>query len=456
MNNLRVSGTFVVTALLCIWSMVASGEPIAFVGVSVVPMDSERILADQTVLIDDGRIITIGPVASTEIPTNALKISGAGRYLLPGLTEMHAHIPNLGRGRAWVDDVLFLFVANGVTTARGMLGEPFHLELREQTANGQTLGPRIYTSGPSLNGRSVDGPDTARRMVEQQAEAGYDFLKLHPGLSLAEFEAIAEAANRIGIPFAGHVSKDVGLARALDAGQATIDHLDGYMQALLPPGSDKSVSAGFFGAALIDKVDTSRIPAVAKATRDANVGSVPTQTLMDNLALPDDPDDMAARPEMNYVPRDMLESWIRAKRNAIDDPDYAPADGMRFIEIRRAIIKSLRDHGAEILLGSDAPQIFNVPGFSIHHELQAMIDAGMTPYEALRSGTASTAIFFGAADKFGTVAPGMDADLILVDANPLVNVSVLRKPVGVMRGGRWLARAELDRRLAALAKKYRE
>ena len=163
MNNLRVSGTFVVTALLCIWSMVASGEPIAFVGVSVVPMDSERILADQTVLIDDGRIITIGPVASTEIPTNALKIAGAGRYLLPGLTEMHAHIPNLGRGRAWVDDVLFLFVANGVTTARGMLGEPFHLDLREQTANGQTLGPRIYTSGPSLNGRSVDGPDTARR-----------------------------------------------------------------------------------------------------------------------------------------------------------------------------------------------------------------------------------------------------------------------------------------------------
>jgi imidazolonepropionase-like amidohydrolase len=456
MNHLRRTGALVAAALLCILSMAATGEPIAFVGVDVVPMDSERILVDQTVLIDDGRIVTIGPAASTEIPTDALKITGTGRYLLPGLTEMHAHIPSLGRGRGWVDDVLFLFVANGVTTARGMLGEPFHLELREQTASGQTLGPRIYTSGPSLNGRSVDGPAAARQMVEQQAKAGYDFLKLHPGLSLEEFEAIAEAANRMDIPFAGHVSQDVGLARALEAGQATIDHLDGFMQALLPPGSDRTVSAGFFGAALIDRVDVSRIPELAKATRDANVGNVPTQTLMDNLALPDDPDEMAARPEMSYVPRDMLESWIRAKRNAIDDPNYDPADGKRFIEIRRAIIKSLRNKGAEILLGSDAPQIFNVPGFSIHYELQAMVDAGLTPYEALRSGTASPAVFFGASDRFGTVAQGIEADLILVDANPLEDVSVLRKPVGVMRGGRWLARAELDSRLATLARKYRQ
>jgi len=436
-------------------SVAAKSEPIAFIGVNVVPMDSERILVDQTVLVDNGRIVTIGPQESAKIPTAALKIDGAGCYLLPGLTEMHAHIPSLGRGRDWVDDVLFLFVANGVTTARGMLGEPFHLELREQTASGQTLGPRIYTSGPSLNGRSVNGPGAARQMVEQQAEAGYDFLKLHPGLGLEEFDAIAEAANRRGIPFAGHVSEDVGLARALEAGQATVDHLDGYMQALLAPGSDQSVSAGFFGAALIDKVDTSRIPALARATREAHVSSVPTQTLMDNLVFPDDPGEMAKRTEMNYVPRDMLESWIRAKQSAIGDPGYDPADGKRFIEIRRAIIKSLSDHGVEILLGSDAPQIFNVPGFSIHHELQAMIDAGLTPYEALRSGTASTAIFFGAADRFGTVAPGVDADLILVDSNPLEDVSVLRKPVGVMRGGHWLGRAELDRRLAALAKKYR-
>jgi imidazolonepropionase-like amidohydrolase len=436
--------------------MVATGEPIAFVGVNVVPMDSERILVDQTVLVDNGRISIVGPVNSTEIPTDALKIDGAGRYLLPGLTEMHAHIPSLRRGRGWVDDVLFLFVANGVTTARGMLGEPFHLELREQTASGQTLGPRIYTSGPSLNGRSVAGPEAARRMVEQQAKAGYDFLKLHPGLSLEEFEAIAEAANRIAMPFAGHVSEDVGLARALQAGQATIDHLDGYMQALLPPAFKQSVAAGFFGAALFDKVDVRRIPELAKATRDANVGSVPTQTLMDNLALPDSPDVMAARPEMRYVPRDMLASWTRAKRNAIDDPSYNPADGMRFIEIRHMIIKSLQDHGASILLGSDAPQIFNVPGFSIHYELQAMVDAGLTPYQALRSGTASPAVFFGASDRFGTVAQGIEADLILVDANPLEDVSALRKPVGVMRGGRWLARDELDSRLATLAKKYRQ
>lgn len=454
MNTLTKTGAPAWTVLLFLLAGLATAEPIAFVGVDVLRMDSEEVLRHQTVIVDDGRIATIGPMFDTPIPQDATRINGEGRSLMPGLTEMHAHIPSLRRGREWVDEVLFLFVANGVTTVRGMLGEPFHLELREEVRSGNTLGPRIITSGPSLNGRSVDGPDAARRMVREQAAAGYDFLKLHPGLSLAEFDAIAVTAKEVGIPFAGHVSEDVGLERTLAAGQATIDHLDGYMQALVPADAEAPSSPGFFGAALIHVVDTDRIPQLARDTRESNVANVLTQTLMDNLALPPGPDVMAERPEMRFVPPDMLASWTRAKRDAISAEGYDPADGRRFIEIRRQIIGALRDAGAPILLGSDAPQIFNVPGFSIHRELQTMVDAGLTPYEALYSGTVATAAFFGKEKEFGRIAVGMEADLILSDGNPLENVAAIRRPAGVMLRGQWLDRATLDRRLAELERKY--
>lgn len=269
----------------------------AFVGVSVVPMDRERVPEDRTVLVRDGRIRRIGASGEVEVPDGA-RVAAEGGWLMPGLGEMHAHIPPQG-GRAWMEDVLFLYLANGVTTARGMLGQPAHLELREDVAAGEVAGPRIYTSGPSLNGNSIPGPDSARRAVRRQKEDGYDFLKIHPGLTREEYDAVVEEANSVGIRWAGHVSMEVGLRHALETGQASIDHLDRYVGALLPEGAEPTAEeAGFFGFGIVDRVDRSKIPEVARATAEAGVWNVPTQSLIETILSPASPEEMAAAPEV--------------------------------------------------------------------------------------------------------------------------------------------------------------
>jgi imidazolonepropionase-like amidohydrolase len=209
------------TILTAVWLLavpLGHAESTAFVNVNLISMMSERVQRGSTVVVVDGRIAAIGDVDETPLPDEAVIVDGTDRYLLPGLAEMHGHVP--GDNSADLERVLHLYVANGVTTVRGMLGQPSHLEWRRAIENGDRLGPRLYTSGPSLNGRSVTSPARAVSMVEQQHAAGTDFLKIHPGLTRAEFDAIAATADRIGIRFAGHVPEDVGIERALEVGIA--------------------------------------------------------------------------------------------------------------------------------------------------------------------------------------------------------------------------------------------
>lgn len=431
-------------------------DVVVFDDVNVVPMDEERVLEARTVIVRDGRIESIVESGEAEIPADALVIDAGGRYLVPGLAEMHAHVPPTS-DRRYLEEVLFLYVANGVTTARGMLGEPGHLELRERIARHEVLGPRLYTSGPSLSGQSVESPEQAARIVREQAATGYDFVKLHPGLTRAEFDAAVDAAREAGIELAGHVSDDVGVARALEARQATIDHLDGYVQYLVPEPERGAAPAGFFGIGLADRVDVERIPDAAAATRDARVYVVPTQTLLEHWAAPSPTaDELMARPEMAYVSPQTRQQWLQSKRQITQSPGYSEERARRLIEVRRMLVKALHDTDPSLLLlGSDAPQVFNVPGFSLLHELESIVAAGLTPYEALRTGTVHPAEFFGAEDEFGRIAPGLAADLVLVDRNPLEDVSAMREPAGVMVRGRWLDRDALDARLAEIAERYR-
>lgn len=429
-----------------------SADAVAFVGVNVVPMDRERVLEGQTVVVRDGRIAAIGDSADTPVPQGARRIAGHGGYLMPGLTEMHAHIPSPGSEREWgegyVERVLFLYLANGVTTVRGMLGDPSHLALRERTASGELLAPRIVTSGPSFNGYSVRSPADAKGMVLEQKAAGYDFLKLHPGLSRAAFDTIDAVADREGIRYAGHVSDDVGLARALEAGQATVDHLDGYVQALVTGATG---DPGFFGFDLIHRVDTSEIKALARRTREAGVWNVPTETLLENLAGPEPAEALAARPEMRYMPARVVAQWSEAKRGFRTEPNFSAERAARFLDVRHQLIRSLQEAGAGLLLGSDAPQIFNVPGFAAHRELEVLVEAGLTPFQALATGTRNPAVFFGEASESGTVEVGKRADLVLLERNPLEDVSATSSRRGVMVRGRWLPEEELQRRLEAFA-----
>lgn len=427
--------------------------PVAFVGVNVVPMDSERVLENQTVVVHDARITAIGPASSTDVPDGATRIDAAGRYLMPGLAEMHGHVP--WQNTPFQEDVLFLYVAAGATTVRGMQGHPNHLQMRERVRSGELIGPHLYLSSPPFVGmgqNALTDPDTARARVRAAKAAGYDHLKVHEALSPAVYQAIAETAHAEGIPFGGHVSDLVGLHAALQAGQSTVDHLDNYIDAIQRDGSPASALQGMERAqALPLNVDEARIPEVARATRDAGVANVPTMALWEVLRGSHSGDQMASREELRYMPRGMVNGWVQ-QVNQIQQ-GWDPAAAQAEADVRLRILKGLHDEGALILMGTDAPQLFSVPGFSLQRELPIMVEAGMTPFEVLQTGTVNVARFYGEEESAGTVQVGRRADLLLLEANPLEDVSNIARISGVMVAGRWLDADALRTRLEAIAQR---
>jgi len=450
MLTLRKTGPYFLLLLVALTS-VASAAETAFLNVNVVPMDTERVVPQQTVLVRDGVITAIGPVDDLPIPDGAQVIDGTDRYLMPGLAEMHAHVPDIDSSN--IDRFFNLYVANGVTIIRGMLGRPSHLTLREALESGEVFGPRLVTSGPSLHGGSVSGSQQARTRVEEQYAAGYDFVKLHPGLSAAEFDAIAETATQLGMPFAGHVPVSVGVPGALQSNMATIDHLDGYLVALLPPTSaGHGGYGGFFDVMLADQLEPGEIVELARATAAAGVWNVPTQVLIEVRVNDVSIEDLRNRPEMRYMPATTVQRWAEAKAEALAERSFDPAVAARAIQLRRNLILELQRAGAGLLLGSDSPQVFSVPGFSIHRELDVLVASGLTPYEALRSGTVAVAEFLGS--DTGVVAVGRAADLVLLDADPLADIGNSRRIHGVMLRGAWHAGSELNERIERFSRSY--
>jgi imidazolonepropionase-like amidohydrolase len=428
----------------------------AFEGATVIPMDAERALAAHTVVVRGRRILTVGPAVTTAVPEGAVRIDGRGKFLIPGLAEMHGHFPGPQAlqqlGEDYADRLLFLSLANGVTTVRGMLGGPRDLRVREEIARGQRLGPQIFVAGPSLNGNSVPSVEAAWRTVSEQRAAGYDLLKIHPGVRREPFDAAVATARRERIAFAGHVPADVGLVRALLSGMRSVEHLDGYVEALQKDGAPPlPANTGFFGLAVVDHVDEAKIPALVAATRAAGTWNTPTQVLIENLYSEETPEELSRRPETRYVPRAMLEQWVRSVRQSRSAPEYTPERARRFIALRRKLIKALQEAGAGILLGADAPQIFNVPGFATLREMEALAAAGLRPYEVLEAGTRNPAIALDLPESFGTIAPGKRADLVLLEADPLLDIRNVRRRAGVMAAGRWLPASEIDERLKAYA-----
>jgi imidazolonepropionase-like amidohydrolase len=422
------------------------------VNVTVIPMDRERRIPGQTVLVWDDRIVEIGPVARVKVPEGGVRVDGRGKFLIPGLAEMHAHIPGGQASDSVVERTLFLYLAGGITTVRGMLGHPRHLELRARAARGELLSPTIYASGPSLNGNSIPDAAAAAKAVIAQKAAGYDFLKIHPGVSREAFDTLAATARRSGMPFAGHVPEEVGIARALEARYATIDHLDGYIEGMLREGSPVSADqSAFFGMNLGEHLDEAKLPALVEATRRAGVWNVPTQVLLENLTVAGSSQELARRPEMRYVPPENRAQWAEVKDGMLAETNSTAESARRMIEMRRRLIKALHTAGAGLLLGSDAPQFYNVPGFSIHRELESLVASGLTPFEALETGTRNVATFFGTQKETGTIEKGKRADLILLDADPLADIRNTTRRSGVMVRGRWLPQAEIERRLAEVA-----
>lgn len=409
-----------------------SAETLVFRHVNVVSMQDDKVLRNQNVIVRDGRIVSVDKRLA-KLPAGTKVIDGTGKYLAPGLAEMHGHIPPMTAPPEVIQEVLFQYVANGITTVRGMLGHPGQLELREKSRRGEIISPNLYLAGPSFNGQSVNSVDEAVAKVRQQKKEGWDLLKVHPGLTRDEYDAMARTARAEKIRFGGHVPADVGLLHAIEMGQETFDHIDGYVE--------------YVGG------DAKKLADVVKRSKAAGVWIVPTMALWEVLYNTLDLKTLRDYEELKYVPQSMVDQWTKAYNNRLGQISHE--DATNVIERRMRILKALNDGGVQILMGTDAPQQFSVPGFSLHRELQRMREAGMTPYQILVSGTRNVGEYFKAQDSFGTIERGKRADLILLEANPLQDIANVARIAGVMIRGRWLPRAEIDTRLAGIEEKYK-
>jgi imidazolonepropionase-like amidohydrolase len=318
--------------------------------------------------------------------------------------------------------------------------------LRRKANAGEIVAPTLYMAGPSFSAGSVSSPEQAARRVRTQKEQGWDLLKIHPGLTVPEYDAMAITAHEVGIRFGGHVPADVGLAHAIEMGQETFDHLDGFIEYL--DAFDKPI-------------DRSSLEELVTLVKDAGSWVVPTLVLWDvGIIGRGDAQALAARPEMRYWPKrsipgaEGVEGWTRrhaaSARQAQADPDAADL----WANNRLQVLKALADGGVGILMGTDSPQIFSVPGFSLHREMEAMAESGMSPYQILVSGTRAVGEYFRRSDTFGTVAIGRRADLILLNSNPLDDVGNVADRAGVMVRGRWFSEGYIQERLDEIARRF--
>jgi len=430
----------------------------AFVDVAVLPMDRDGVLHGQTVVVTDGVITAMGPSSRVRVPDGATRIEGAGRFLMPGLAEMHAHVPpQASPPQDVLDDILFLYIANGVTTIRGMLGQGYQIDLARRLEQNEILGPSFYVGAPSINGTSAPDPATAERMVRAHKAAGYDLQKIHPGVSRETWDRMVAVAKEVGLTFGGHVPEDVGLVHALETGMSTVDHLDGYVEAVASGDVMAKVAMGedIRLEDLVRGVDEAKLREVVQRTRNADAYVVPTMYLWENLFGADDAERLLSLPEMKYVSVQQREAW---RRQAAPGPRAEQGVLDEFFALRKRILKELSDAGVGLLMGTDSPQMFNVPGFALHRELTVMAEAGLSNQAILESGTATVARYvrdhLQRDGNFGTVSVGNRADLVLLGSNPLDDLQNLTDRVGVMVRGRWVSRAEIDEGLRRLAAKH--
>jgi imidazolonepropionase-like amidohydrolase len=424
----------------------------AFVGVTVVGMTrSAESMPDQTVVIRDGQIQAVGPRGEVTVPVDAVRIDGAGKYLMPGLADMHVHLE-------YFEDpsILKLFLANGVTTVRNMDGRPRILEWKKQIEEGTLLGPLIYTAGPLLDGDPplrtdnlvVRNAEEARAAVIAQKAAGYDFIKVYTNLSAEAYEAVLATAWENDMPVAGHVPRAVGLKRAI-SGQASIEHLGDYADAVERDDSPFRSRDAWFKRFLGMPVDRTKADLLGKEQARQGAWTVPTLVQADKaLAPPDLMRQWLAAREVSYMDAEMRALWEELNQRVtarMDDEDWRRVALGR--QNRLMLVRALHESGAQLLAGSDTPNPFVVPGFALREELKNLVEAGLTPWAALATSTRDAARFADQLDGRGSVETGQRADLLLLEANPLEDVTNVGKLTGVMVHGRWLSRDELTRLL---------
>jgi hypothetical protein len=396
---------------------------IVFVGADVLTMTDSILRPRQNVLVRHGRIDAVG---ATSIPSDACRIDARNKVLLPGLADMHVHTSARE---------MPLFLANGITLIREMNGSPRHLALRDSLAAGTMLGPRLLVASTLLTGRTwpvrfrlIENVNAAEAAAREIKSAGYDYLKIYDGLTREQYDVLATLGRSLGIPLDGHIPENVGLARVLETGQS-LQHMDKIAVAV----------AGHLP-------DPSKLDEAARLFSGRAAWVTPTLASLRVLDL-SGTTEYAARfrnPEMAYVDSSSLGWWRSFVRSGTRQ-----ASASAYYQFQVSLLKVLRTSGARFLLGTDAANPMMVAGFSLHEEMQVLVDdGGFSRYDVLLAGTRNPAQFLG--DTLGgQVRTGARADLLLVDGNPLNDLATLKRPIGVMIGGRWLDRDGLDAILLA-------
>jgi imidazolonepropionase-like amidohydrolase len=406
-----------------------SERAVAFVGVNVVPMDSERVLADHTVIVRNGLITSVGPSAEITVPPDAERIDARGRYLMPGLADFHVHLHS--------DEQLLSYLAHGVTTLFELDGSPHHVELRQQLANNQRFGPMLYTSGPLLDGGPPGGrvvqvatPEQARIAVVRQKLAGYDALKVYDNITPEVYAILVAMARQQHLPVVGHVPRTVGVESVLRSHQALISHGEEY----------------FLSASR----DESRIAALARATKEGGTSVVPDLVhIHASLRMLKDLEGVFADPEARYLSPEVLRNWRYSNpTRRVDVAEFAERERAAYPFVQHLTL-ALQKEGVRLLLGTNASDAGLFPGRSTHLELSELVEVGLTPYEALSTGTRNAVGFIkehvDPTARFGTVAVGQRADLLLLPGNPLEDVGQADRALGVMVRGQWLTREQLQK-----------
>ena len=466
---IRRLACFVVSVFLLAATLGASPEPsasgapdsIAFVHATVIPMDEERVLEDQTVIVTRGTIVAIGSASGIEVPDGALVVDATGRYLLPAFCDMHVHL----LGEAWNmmlppedqltrdeipwDTFLFPYVANGVTTVQDLFSPPEHLALREKIARGEVLGPRMILARmidaegkawPPPLAEWVASPVEAAEAVRRAKKAGYDKIKVYSFLDPESYDAIVSTASELDMDVIGHIPMAVSVEHVLDAGQKLIAHSEELA---------KHVDGDY---------RPERVEELAGLMADRGVWMMPTLiTTRRILEVFDDPAGLVSHPESVYYRHPMERGvWTFVLEKLYKPIPVAGQKSLRaaFDEFQPALTVAFHSKGGRLMAGSDTVLPGLVPGFALHDELRELVGAGLTPYEALRTATSNPFEYLGESDEAGTVEIGKRSDLVLLDANPLEDITSSSKVGGVLIRGRWIGGDEIRKRMEELARSF--
>jgi len=446
----------ILLAALCLPWQKASGQEgvLAFVNVNVLPLDRERVEEGMTVLVRNGLIEEVAPSYRVTVPEGARIIPGEERFLIPGLGDMHVLLPGTQATSQEVQDFFWLFLANGVTAIRGMEGHSNHLRIKQDVSNGVYLAPTVYAGAPPIGGANALDPDATATLMLSHRSAGYDFQPIAGDMAPEVWDHLAEEAHGRGYTFGGTIPPQVGLRRALSSGISTVEHMDGYLEEVVSDEVRRALDRGVDVPlqTRLEAVEGRKLRAIAAHTRSSDAWVVPTLFLWESRAGNEDMASLSVSPEMAYVSASVSERWVREWNNGVPMP---PETASLLVDVRRRILRALTMAGVGVLMGSDSPEMFNVPGFSLRHELRSMAAAGLTPYEIIVTGTRSVGEYARnellEPGNFGTVEEGNRADLILLRGNPFLDLEALWDQEGVMVRGRWIPRGELDAALESIA-----